>query len=211
MLRHRCPWCGEKLSINLPISRSIWIDSKVLVCPYCKNEYTTYPDRSSAIVLAFDLILLFGCYVLAKVINVSIVYNWIIGIVAGIILISIGIKYCRVPFTRKTINKNKLKSIKKQITSSIEWAIPSEGGFLLPRFQIKPGEILPACFMNTEGTPLSTALCIVLENIHWKGTRNCICEISLVLDNTPEKDLLCKGNHFFIYHNLEKVANGTIK
>ncbi len=94
---------------------------------------------------------------------------------------------------------------------SLEWRRRKAGGLTCPKIQVAEGEIFPACFTDENGQPISTALCVVLENIEWAGSRNCICDISFVSDDAVNEKLLYHGNRFYLYHRHSIIAEGAVK
>ncbi len=94
---------------------------------------------------------------------------------------------------------------------NILWEVNGSRGLLCPKIQVAEGEIFPACFTDENGQPISTALCVVLENIEWADSRNCICDISFVSDDTANEKLLCPGNRFYLYHRHSIIAEGAVK
>ena len=100
---------------------------------------------------------------------------------------------------------------KNIIEVKIHWKNHKHKGLLFPRFRIVRGEIFPACFMDEKEMPISTPLCVVLENLKWKGLHHCTCTIQLVLDDVSDEKLFQSGNRFYLYHNYRKIAEGIIE
>ena len=93
---------------------------------------------------------------------------------------------------------------------NIAWYPHKQGGLVAPRLRMMKGEIFPVCFMDSEHTPISAALCIVLESIKWEDSHHCSCSIRLVLDPISEEKYFIRGNTFYLYHDYQKLAEGFI-
>lgn len=123
-------------------------------------------------------------------------------------LLIVYLTYC-FTYNRNTENESVVR--KHTAQTVITWENHQQGGLMLPRFRIIRGEIFPACFMDEKGTPISTPLCIVLEQLHWKDQHHCTCTIQLVLDDVPDELLFQPNKRFFLYCDRRKVATGLIQ
>ena len=135
----------------------------------------------------------------------------ILAVIVTLITVFINIGTYHIPYERD-IKKKERKNIppKKKVRVAIAWTDHKEKGLLLPRLSMANGEILPACFLSLDGVPISTALCVTLEELHWTDSRHCDCQVSLVLDDAPAGQLLREGNSLYLYHNYQQVAVGRI-
>lgn len=118
MLRHRCPWCGERIpstfwryTITSPFTKLF--DPNVLdTCPHCKKKYKNYCN-SIAIVFLFTLFL-YGeiFYSIIKAVKVSSAIYWIFFILFLVTVLIETILLNRIPYTR---NYREKKDSKKSI------------------------------------------------------------------------------------------------
>ena len=211
MIRHRCPWCGEKIPFHVPIKRLLWQLVDPDVCSKCKKPYTSNSSWSSIVVLAAGLI---GAYIIAAIIketNISVTLYWLLGIAGLILLAIVFVELCRIPYARDVKKKEILYTIPKSSADiNLSWEKHDKEGLLLPRFQVLNGEIFPACFMDADGTPISTAFCVVLNDFFWSDNHHCSCKVHFVLDDAPEEKLFRKRNQFYLYYNCRKIAKGAI-
>ncbi len=272
MLKHRCPWCGEKIPLNLlkpsdlisrlarkeedrtcvnckkmykqavkknfsqfvltviiiiaifsldfvlalifpKFNNSLFIDlSYILLAvialvsllriPYIR-DYEEKEDKSSAVFLGvfFLMILLFLILDNQKK---TIIFIGLFVIAMASILIYVYKEYTSIKKEDKSVSKT-------SVNVSIEWFNNKNGGLISPRFRVLNGEIFPACFLDSNSTPISKALCVALEDLKWKDLHNCDCTINLVLDDVSEKDLFITNNKFYLYNDYQKIAQGEIK
>lgn len=210
MIQHRCPWCGEKIPIHIQIGPLIWRSPDV--CPKCRNSYTPNDRWSSFIFLAVGIAGEYGIVVLIKKFsNNTVILNWFLGIAGLIIIALLYIELLRIPYARD-IKKKERQYInsKRNADINLSWENHKKEGLLLPRFQVLNGEIFPACFMDADGTPISTAFCIVLHKLSWSDNFHCTCKIYFVLDDVHGEKLFQEGNQFHLYHNYRKIATGTV-
>ena len=210
MLKHRCPWCGEMLPFRSPIVQIVWKMVDPDVCPSCKKPYTSHASRNSSIALCITFIVI--CIVILILrLDVSPTWYWIVGILGIILLISMFLQLCRIPYARK-VNKKEAAIFKEKITSKVVlfWESKENDGLILPRFRVSNGEIYPACFLNADERPISPALCVVLNNIHWSDSQHCTSEIYFVLDDVNVDELFKNGNKLYLYYYRRKIATGTI-
>ncbi len=208
MLIHRCPWCGERLRL-LPQMK----------CPVCKNKITIYSKKDKSrkknldkkIGILFLLILCFTYFPFRFPFAV-IDLPWWADLVRLLILDGLILWIISLPYERKYMGRDETYCIEKQkMSASIVWETKDREGLSCPKLLVKNGEIFPACFMNADGQPISTALCVVLENIHWESSHRCMCTIQIVLDDVSSKNLFQKGNTFNLYHNYRLIAKGILQ
>lgn len=212
MIRHRCPWCGERIPFHLQMGPLLWKPVGPDVCPKCKKPYTPYRSRNRVIVLTAAVAGIYLIiYLIKSLINNGILY-WLFGIAGLILLALVFVELCRIPYARD-IKKEERRSTVPKHTADVDlfWEKHKKGGLLLPRFRVLAGEIFPACFMDADGTPVSTALCVVLTDFVWSDHLHCSCKIHFVLDDAPEERLFSKENQFYLYDNHRKIAKGTVK
>lgn len=219
MFIHRCPWCGEKLLPPSPFCNQY--KNILLKCPACENKYTIYNRKNkgngmnrmkiSAIILL--LICFWGIPFRAP----FSIFEWskmpLWGMIICILFL-IGTLFwiLHLPYGRSLPKKEReLLSDKHKKSAFILWETHQTKGLLYPKMQVLNGEIFPACFTDANGQPISTALCVVLEDIKWADKRQCNCNIHFVLDNAPSEELLCSGNQFYLYHNYRLIAKGQIQ
>lgn len=200
MLQHRCPWCGEKIQIL------DFICSKAK-CPYCKESLKLYNKWFAIIFIIYyvtiDAILSAKAEIALR--NNRIIEFRLLFICEIIIIIAFFIYLClRVPYKRNR------ETEKKTVPVFVQWEKYSNRGLFNARFSVPNGEIFPTCFLDTEGNPISTPVCVVLENLKWEKGRRCRCTIKVVLDEVPEEGLFGRGNRFYLYHNRKKIAEGEI-
>lgn len=171
--------------------------------PYTRRNEIKTKDRSHTL----DIFLFF--IVLIIIANINLHKRFIIycGIYILIILSIIVNFYLG---KRKRVEKESNNIAKENINVSIVWHNHKNQGLVLPKYRIMDGEIFPVCFMDKKQIPISEALCVSLNNLKWKDTHHCICDIQLVLDNVSEKNLFIKDNKIFLYHNYRKIAEGII-
>lgn len=209
MLKHRCPWCGELLDNKLPNRWAIWQYFSSDLCPYCQKPYLSRLSWQNIVVLATALVLL---ETIRRVFLINSKFHSSVLLIELLLLCFSFIKMYQLPFKRG-IDKNEppLHKMKCKARAFIKWDSKKKGGLLFPRMHFENGEIIPACFMDKEGSPISDALCVMLENLHWSGIHRCTCHISLVLDDVPTESLFLPGNQFYLYHNKKQIAKGTIE
>ncbi len=210
MIQHRCPWCGEKIPVHIDIGPLIWRGPDL--CPKCKNPCTSNTSTNS---IAFMAVGLIGPYILSffieKLKNNNLISYYVLGIAELILLALVFIEFFRIPYARDIKKKEMLNVVpKRSVNVNLSWENHKNEGLLLPRLQVLNGEIFPACFMDAEGTQISTAFCVVLTDFFWSDSYHCACKINFVLDDAPEEDLFQKGNQFYLYHYYRKIAKGTI-
>lgn len=131
------------------------------------------------------------------------------GLPFAILIFVYGLSF---PYMRKIDHAPARESIEKpKQPVCITWNFRQNQGLLFPRIQVPNGEIFPACFMDANGTPLNSPLCVVLENINWINSRSCLCDISCVLDDVPARTLFDTGKQFRLYYNQQEVAKGILQ
>ncbi len=199
MLQHRCPRCGEKIRIL------DYVFNKAK-CPYCTENIRVYKKRFAVAILVFYILIDPPIGGMRRVaLNHNNFSHFQILFVCETIFITFLIFLClRVPYKRYKERNKKTASV------IIQWEKYSNRGLLTPRFSVPNGEIFPACFLNPEGNPISTPICVVLENLKWEKGRRCRCTIQVVLDEVSEEGLFCPGNRLYLYHNRKKIAEGEI-
>ena len=132
---------------------------------------------------------------------------WSIGII--LLIFNLNRRYQQ-PFERYYAEPGTVKC-KSLATISLEWEKHKKRGLLFPILQAPNGEIFPACFMDENGVPISRALCVVLDNIKWLGSRNCKCTIQFVLDDIKSETYFQKGNRLYLYYDYKKIAEGVVE
>lgn len=220
MLIHRCPWCGECLTF-LSTSRNQY-KNEPLKCPKCKNICVVYSKKSQGNgrnrtkISKIILILMVFLWIPFRS-PFSVIKWWQNPLLCIVMYLSLGIMLLWIwylPYgrgTSKNDEKRRMQSENYKTDVSILWEMRKNEGLLCPKLQVPNGEIFPACFMNADGQPISTALCVVLENIHWESSHRCTCTIQLVLDNISAQDLFQQGNTFNLYHNYRLIAKGILQ
>ena len=211
MLKHRCPWCGEYIPFHFPVCyNNFWRYIDPMTCPKCKKPHISYGDNTCLFISLAALAIVFIAAYFIKMFQ-SIILHWLLGIIAFIMLVVIVYELFQEPYFRITDKKDTPAILSKcTVKVILSWEKRKKEGLWLPRFQVLDGEIFPACFMDKDGTPISTALCVILEKIRWTNSHRCTCNISFVLDDIPEKTFFQKENRFYLYHNYRKIAEGTI-
>lgn len=206
MFVHRCPWCGEKISFLDNLIR--FFSKSKEKCPFCGNRIQINIKHYKKHFLFMGMIYLLIASPLALASRIfyrnsqpsagktSIYF-------AFILMMILLLFYFRIPLTRQGEFHKKCTSVK------LNWYRQKQG-ILFPRFNVLNGEIFPACFLNPEGKPISTPICVVLENLKWEKGRRCRCTIQVVLDEVSEEGLFCPGNRLYLYHNRKKIAEGEI-
>ena len=199
MLQHRCPWCGEKIQIL------DFICSKAK-CPYCTERFNFYKKRFVISFIIFYILIYIPISgeTRAAIRDMRFSDFWFLFICTMVINVFFIYLCLRVPYKRNR------ETEKKTVPVFIQWEKYSNRGLFNARFSVPNGEIFPACFLDTEGNPISTPVCVVLENLEWEKGRRCRCTIQVVLDEVPEEGLFFRGNRFYLYHNRKKIAEGEI-
>lgn len=216
---HRCPWCGEKLLPPPPFYNQY--KNVFLKCPVCKNKYTVYNKRNkgngtnrtkiSAAILLLICFLGIPLRPPFSIVEWSAIPLWGMAICI-LLLMGILLWILHLPYGRSIPKKEKkLLSDKYKKSVFILWETHQNNGLFYPKLQIPNGEIFPACFTDANEQPISTALCVVLEDIKWADKRQCTCNIHFVSDNAPAEELLCSGNQFYLYHNHRLIAKGKMQ
>ncbi len=209
MLIHRCPWCGERIA-----------RLKDTNCPSCKKPLTFYKTkikRNGKTRISFSFVFLFVLMFLLIPFRppFSIIewYDipWLTALIFAVVIYMCW-GFWKTPYARD-LSKAEKKAVpeKQQVYATVSWDKHKTGGLRFPRIQVPSGEILPATFLNVNGQPISTELCIVLEDIKWKDSHNCTCRIQLVLDNLPSQDLFSTAETFYLYHDYTKIAQGVLR
>ncbi len=208
MFIHRCPWCGERLHLLPQIK-----------CPICRNKITVYSsneknrknNRTKKIGVLFLLVVCI-MYIPFRYPFAVIDLPWWADLIRLIVLDGIILWIISLPYGRKYAKQNNSNCVEKHKSlTSIIWEIKDSKGLSCPKLQVQNGEIFPACFMDANGQPISTALCVVLENIHWENQHRCTCTIQIVLDTISSQDLFQKNNTFNLYHNKRLIAKGVMQ
>ena len=206
MLQHRCPWCGEKISFLDNLIR--FFSRSEGKCPFCGNRIQInikhYKKR-------FFFLGIVSCLISSLCLTLSRIYHRksqrfmgrIFSYSGFLLILCFVLLDFRIPLTRQGEFHKKCTSVK------LNWYRQKQG-ILFPRFNVLNGEIFPACFLNPEGNPISTPICVVLENLKWEKGRRCRCTIQVVLDEVSEEGLFCPGNRLYLYHNRKKIAEGEI-
>lgn len=206
MLQHRCPWCGEKISFFYNIVR--FFSKNEGKCPFCGNlvHINITHFKKQFLFMGIIYLLIASPLALASRIfyrNLQPSAGRISIYSAFILMLILLLLYFRIPLIRQEKFNKKCTNVK------LNWHKQKQG-ILFPRLSVLNGEIFPACFLNSEGKPISTPVCVVLENLKWEKGRRCRCTIKVVLDEVPEEGLFCRGNRFYLYHNRKKIAEGEI-
>ena len=213
MLIHRCPWCGVRVKSRFKYDWLQELYEPFEICPNCNHPYTGYSfvkgknktERALLIIsVIFALLFVLFRFFISK--HYSLMF-----LIAYVTVFLFSLYFTlRSPNARYYAKGEKAPEKAKQ-NVSLEWRRRKAGGLTCPKIQIAEGEIFPACFTDENGQPISTALCVVLENIEWADSRNCICDISFVSDDTANENLLCPGNRFYLYHRHSIIAEGAVK
>ena len=137
MLIHRCPWCGEELSI-LPKTK----------CPVCKNSITAYRNKEKGIPKSGILFLLILCFLFFPfrypfaIIDLPLWADLIHYIILDVIVLCL---LGSSPYRRGYVKQNNSNCIQKnQICASISWEAHKNEGLLCPKLQVPNGEIFSA-------------------------------------------------------------------
>lgn len=216
MIRHRCPWCGEYLPpLFERYDQSGWLYAlQKPLCPKCNRPYERKHDGKSSLggKIGFGwAVLCFAAYFAWRQFEEGVVYNCLLVLCLLLLSVTIPLRQ-QSPFVRHYSKKEKSAVPPKQkVKTQLTWTPRENEGLKFPKAQIEDGEIFPACFFDADKTLISPALCVTLENIEWQGSRQCTCEISLVLDNAPAEQLLCQGNSFELYLYHRAIAAGEIR
>lgn len=220
MLIHRCPWCGERLIF--PSTSNTQYKNNPLRCPKCNNICVAYSKKSHGNgrnrtkISKIILILMLFLWIPFRP-PFSIIKWWKNPLLCIVIYLSLSIMLLwiwYIPYDRGVAQKNQKEQTRPEPYKAdvfISWETHKNEGLLCPKLQIPNGEIFPACFMDAGEQPISLALCVVLENIHWENSRRCTCTIQIVLDTVSSQDLFQKGNTFNLYHNYRLIAKGTLQ
>ena len=210
MFVHRCPWCGEKIPFFKSFVSVFHAYKEPNSCQFCKKPY-----KSVNRVIEF-IFAIFSLYCFAQVLGSVVVFlsyhrlekKLFIFLPLLLVLLVVAILCLRKPFMRY-VEKDEETAEKKIATVFLIWESNKEG-LRFPNLSVLNGEIFPACFLNSEGKPISTPICVVLENLKWEKGRRCRCTIQVVLDEVSEEGLFCPGNRLYLYHNRKKIAEGEI-
>ncbi len=201
MLRHRCPWCGEKIQIA---------GLRFPKCLKCKSPVRI--AGRSILLVSFLLYMALGPYMKSRL-RVAIRISDLEHLNTYRILyygISILFLICVLFVLGRPFKRSK-DSLHKTAFISINWYKRKEGGIFFPILQAPSGEIFPACFMDKNGVPISRALCVVLDHIKWSGSRSCKCTIQFVLDDIDPEIYFQKGNRLYLYYDYRKIAEGVVE
>ena len=216
MLIHRCPWCGEEIS---PLTFFNRHSDKLSVCPNCKNAIALYARKNGKGKKPKDIRILIPAVILILLIPFCPPFSvvrwenrlWLAAILYSAAIIAL-LLLLKIPYGKNIRTDDNIKDNQfEKSKCDILWEVNGGRGLLCPKIQVAEGEIFPACFTDENGQPISTALCVVLENIEWAGSCNCICDISFVSDDTANENLLCPGNRFYLYHRHSIIAEGAVK
>lgn len=212
MLKHRCPWCGETIPFRDTFTNVFRKYKEPDICPACKEYYKSYPKFLGFLVALFFVFPIGNfCGSVAVLLRYGkFSVNLPISFLFTLLFTIIIFRFLRTPLKRKTEKGESPIAPKFAAIAALSWESHKKEGLRLPRFQVLDGEIFPACFMDKDGVPISTALCVVLEENHWMGGRHSRSKISFVLDDAPEEKLLRNGNRFYLYYDYRKIAEGLI-
>lgn len=210
MLLHRCPWCGEELIRP----------TKAKKCPFCQNPLVEYRKNnkgnarnrkkySSAILYIIPFLWL-PFNPPFEIIEWSNNFFLCTFLYSSCIFVLLGLLY--IPFARDISKENKkIPSAKDKVAVTLSWEKRENSGLASPRLQVPNGEIFPACFLDANGQPLTTELCIVLEDIEWTDSRHGRCKTHLVLDSISSQEIFSKADTFYLYYNRRRIAQGSIQ
>ena len=211
MYLHRCPWCGEKLPFYSRLIRKGYQYNLLRRCPKCKKQVTEKVEHGKYLIITMSLLLLqLSIFFIMKNLQFPWLFSCVIWILGIILLIFNLIRWYQQPFERYGAKPGTVKC-KSSATIFLKWEKYKKRGLLFPILQAPNGEIFPACFMDEKGAPISRALCVVLDNIKWSGSRSCKCTIQLVLDDIEPETYFQKGNRLNLYCDYRKIAEGVVE
>ena len=227
MLKHRCPWCGERLSTYFApntLIGALYRSKEPQTCPKCRKPYESYKSKKELKPIQTVLVILglvaFMCFwglvqiMLEKIMSkLSLALQICIIIAVIFLVISSFIGVFQIPFERCYTKKERKENIfisKKKATVTVRWHNKKNSRLWNPKIQVQAGEIFPAYFKDQAGNLISSGLCVVLEEIKWTGKRQCNCEISFVLDDVPAEKYLQLNNQFYLYYYDRQIAEGNI-
>ena len=211
MLTHRCPWCGEKISFHFPFRKLIWKYVMPYRCRSCNRAYTLYQVTPMTVILLILLVLIgYGIALGLENDKVHPHLYWFLGALGIFDIILLYIKFLQIPYCRANKKGEPITNYKMIQKVCIHWESKAKGRVPYVH-QILNGEIFPACFMDENGVPISRALCVVLDNIKWLGSRNCKCTIQFVLDDIKSETYFQKGNRLYLYYDYKKIAEGVVE
>ncbi len=187
MFHHRCPYCGN--------SFQQLTKSALFRCPSCSRKLAMrrmWPVALAALVP----LALFG----TAIEGLSVGMRWVCA--AGILVLVAGVCLWT-PFQKgeEHIHEH------PDHLAAIRWMPYFKTG-LLP-FLIQSGEVLPACFVDEQGNPVSHMWCVSLEHRHWLLRRRYHVWMHLTAEEAPE-ELMQEGNRFYLFYHERKVAQGMV-
>ena len=187
MFHHRCPYCGN--------SFQQLTKSELFRCPSCSRKLAM--RRMWPIVLAALVpLLLFGTAV--EGLSTALRWAWVGGVLLLVALVTLW-----TPFQKGEDHPQE----HPDHLAFIQWMPFSKSG-LFP-FLIQSGEVLPACFVDEHGNPISHMWCVSLEHRHWLLHRRYQVRLHLTAEQAPD-ELLQEGSRFFLFYHERKVAQGMV-
>lgn len=195
MLNHRCPWCGDNVSVTSRYSSR---------CPTCGKRYRFRYGSAFWLVNLLCIATLF-CLPFTKHLPVY----WILGTLFFLILPFVVFLDMRVPTEKVEHVDHPIVNPAYVAQFEAQWLPFSESHVLLPRFQVPNGEIFPACFCDEHDVPTSTMWCVMLDEMHWKSGNRCMGRMEFVLPAAPTQ-LLQPGATFYLFYKAKKIATATL-
>lgn len=201
----RCPWCGEILKDLEPEKHS---RSLRMICSFCHKESKYYQTSIESLITIFTGLLIgvlvvgtkgFGelRYTLLLLAAPYFIYH---------LMHSKSLPFHRYP--RKQYPERFLGRV------SIFWYPTEKGGIGSAYIRMINNMILPVCFVDEKGNPVSQTVCIRLKKRFWFLWRN--VGVSLVTDNLwkPDRNGIYpweKAEKIIIYTGGDIIGEGKIQ
>lgn len=201
----RCPWCGEILKDLEPEKHSRALR---MICSFCHKESKYYQTSIESLITIFTGILIGVLIVRTKGFGEL---RYTLLLLAAPYFIYHLMHSKSLPFHRYPRRKYPERFLGR---ASIFWYPTEKGGIGSAHIRMINNMILPVCFVDEKGNPVSQTVCIRLKKRFWFLWRN--VGVSLVTDDLwkPDKNGIYpweKADKIIIYTGGDIIGEGKVK
>lgn len=189
-----CPWCGsESFERKFGTGHSRWC----FRCLDCNRYFRLYYGYVIWLLLYCILLLLFAYGILDRSIAVMLAWVMIVPYVMTVV---------KMPTKRVLMGDKYYSYYPEQLlgVAQITWSKYREGGLRCPRFTVWNHYILPICFVNEQGMPISQVGYARINRIWFRKEKR----IMRITDNYRYDPAVMK--EFVIFYNRRIVARGRM-
>lgn len=188
--KHKCPWCRNDVFML-----SIYSSTKKK-CDNCGYYYTYCSDSRASKVQKLSFALLILCMFIVP-------FDFLPFVVVLFLLLYVTcylfIPYERMDDTDKFIIKKYISSITMYDYIKIN-----------PRKVLSSHNIVPVCFIDDKGIPVSNDVCILIENSKKNGHNEYECIFSFLPSSNIKYDIKKTNIKFIIFDNRVKIGEGIV-